>query len=113
VLLVEFGRSRVLFTGDAGAPVEDRLGGRIGDVDVLKVGHHGSRSATSAVWLGEITPEVAVVSVGAGNRYSHPAPEVLQRLARRGARVLRTDRQGTITIILDGNRATADVRHHD
>ena len=113
VLLVQYGRSRVVFTGDAGVPVESRLAGRVGDVDVLKIGHHGSRSGTSAAWLTELAPEVAVVSVGAGNRYGHPAPEVLERLAGRGVRVYRTDRQGTITITLDGNSGTADVsRHH-
>ncbi|HEX9611392.1 MAG TPA: DNA internalization-related competence protein ComEC/Rec2 [Gemmatimonadales bacterium] len=113
VLLVQYGRSRVVFTGDAGVPVEGRLAGRVGDVDVLKIGHHGSRSATSSAWLVELAPEVAVVSVGAGNRYGHPAPEVLERLAGRGVQVYRTDRQGTITITLDGISATADVSRHD
>jgi competence protein ComEC len=115
VLLAQYAGKRVVFTGDAGMAVESRLAGRVGDVDVLKVGHHGSRSATSEGWLAELKPEVAVVSVGAGNRYGHPAPEVLARLADRGIEVLRTDRKGTITIVLDGgeNRAAADVRHHD
>jgi competence protein ComEC len=113
VLLVRYGASRVLFPGDAGAPVEGWLAGRVGDVDVLKVGHHGSAGATSAAWLVELAPEIAVLSVGARNRYGHPAPEVLQRLAERGVRAFRTDRQGTITIKLDGNRGAADVGHHD
>ena len=104
VLLVEYGHVRLVFTGDAGLPVESRLAGRIGDVDVLKVGHHGSRSATSDAWLDEIRPEVAVLSVGARNTYGHPAPQVLDRLAAHGAHAHRTDREGTITLESDGQR---------
>ncbi len=113
VLLVEYGGRRLVFTGDAGLPVEARLAGRIGDVDVLKVGHHGSRSATSAPWLAELRPEVAVVSVGERNRYGHPAADVLTRLATWNVRVLRTDQTGTITLRIDSARADTDLRHHD
>ena len=113
VLLVEYRGHRLVFTGDAGVPVERRLAGRVGDVDLLKVGHHGSRSATSAGWLDELKPERAVISLGARNRYGHPAPEVLERLAARGIAVLRTDTRGTITLTVDGDRAHTDVGHHD
>jgi len=104
VLLVEYGRVRLLLTGDAGLPVEFRLAGRVGDVDVLKVGHHGSRSATSEAWLDEAKPEIAVISVGAHNTYGHPAPEVVARLVAHGVEVHRTDREGTITLESDGQR---------
>jgi competence protein ComEC len=104
VLLVEYGHVRLLLTGDAGLPVELRLAGRIGDLDVLKVGHHGSRSATSEAWLDEARPEIAVISVGARNTYRHPAPEVVARLAAHGVHVHRTDREGTITLESDGQR---------
>ena len=104
VLLVEYGHVRFLLTGDAGLPVEYRLAGGVGDVDVLKVGHHGSRSATSDVWLDEARPEVAVISVGARNTYGHPAPEVMARLSAHGVEVHRTDREGTITLESDGQR---------
>ena len=104
VLLVEYGRVRLLLTGDAGVPVELRLAGRIGDLDVLKVGHHGSRSATSDAWLDEARPEIAVISVGARNTYGHPAPEVVARLAAHGVHAYRTDREGTITLESDGQR---------
>jgi len=104
VLLVEYGRVRLLLTGDAGLPVEFRLAGRVGDVDVLKVGHHGSRSATSEAWLDEAKPEIAVISVGARNTYGHPAPEVVARLVAHGVQVHRTDREGTITLESDGQR---------
>lgn len=108
VLGVEFGGHRLVFMGDAGEPVEQRLRGRIGDIDVLKVGHHGSRTATSDAWLAEVRPEMAVISVGRGNRYGHPAPEVLERLARYGAAIRRTDREGTITFLWEGTRVDGD-----
>jgi competence protein ComEC len=104
VLLVEYGHVRLLLTGDAGLPVEFRLAGRVGDVAVLKVGHHGSRSATSDGWLDEARPELAVISVGARNTYGHPAPEVMARLMAHGVHVHRTDREGTITLESDGQR---------
>jgi competence protein ComEC len=113
VLLVEYGRARLLLTGDAGLPVEWRLAGRVGDVDLLKVGHHGSHSATSEAWLDELRPEEAVISVGARNTYGHPAPEVLARLVARGIVVYRTDRQGTITFSSDGQRAFHVRSDHD
>jgi competence protein ComEC len=104
VLLVEYEHVRLLLTGDAGLPVEVRLAGRVGDVDVLKVGHHGSRSATSDAWLDEARPEIAVISVGARNTYGHPAPEVVARLIAHGVQVHRTDREGTISLESDGQR---------
>ena len=113
VVLVTYGATRVLFQADAGVPVEERLAGTVGRVDLLKVGHHGSRSASSEEWLTELAPPVAVISVGAHNRYGHPAPEVLERLRRRGIIVLRTDQRGTITFTSDGHHAPRDVGHHD
>lgn len=113
VLLVRFGTTRLLFQADAGLPVEARLRGRVGHVDVLKVGHHGSRSATSDAWLDELSPVDAVVSVGAHNTYGHPTPEVLERLGRHHVETLRTDRLGTITFTSDGHRAQLESRRHD
>lgn len=101
VLLVEYGGFRALLTGDAGRPVEARLRNRIGRVDVLKAGHHGSRTATGADWLRELSPRAVVVSVGV-NRYGHPAPEALQRIAASGAELWRTDRDGTVEVRTDG-----------
>ncbi len=102
VLLVEYGRFRALFPGDAGLPAEARLAGRIGAVSLLKVGHHGSRSATGDGWLTELAPAVAVISSGSGNRYGHPHAEILERLAAHGVRLHRTDREGTIHVTTDG-----------
>jgi competence protein ComEC len=113
VLRVAYGETRLLFEADAGFATEARLAGRAGRVTVLKVGHHGSRTATSEAWLDELRPEDAVISVGARNTYGHPAPEVLARLAARGVRVYRTDRSGTITLESDGRRVRIDGSHHD
>jgi len=67
----------------------------VSDVDVLKVGHHGSKTSTSQAFLASALPEVAVISVG-GNSYGHPHPEVLSRLERLGSKILRTDQAGDI-----------------
>lgn len=112
VLLVEFGGFRAVLTGDAGLPVEARLRGRVGRVDLLKAGHHGSRTATGAAWLAELAPRAVVVSVGV-NRYGHPAPEALRRIAAGGAELWRTDRDGTVEVRTDGRqvRMTGEGRH--
>lgn len=101
VLLLRWGRFRALLAGDAGLPAESRMRGHAGHVDLLKVGHHGSRGASGTAWLGELGPEVAVVSVGAGNRYGHPTREALDRLRAAGASVWRTDRDGSVSVAVD------------
>src|SRR5437016_5031069 len=113
VLRVTFGATRLLFQADAGLPVEGHLAGRVGRVELLKVGHHGSSTATSDAWLGELRPREAVISVGAHNHYGHPAPEVLDRLRHWGSEIFRTDQAGTITLTTDGQRTHIDVRRHD
>lgn len=111
VLRVTYGAERLLFQADAGLPVEARLAGRVGRVELLKVGHHGSRSATSDAWLDELAPREAVISVGRRNRYGHPTPEVLGRLARHSIAALRTDERGTITFSTDGHGARLRSDH--
>src|SRR5882724_10057267 len=111
VLRVRYGAVRLLFQADAGLPVEGRLAGTVGPVDLLKVGHHGSRSATSDEWLDELAPREAVISVGRNN-YGHPAPEVVERLTRHRVTIHRTDRSGTITFSTDGHGERVRS-HHD
>ncbi|MFI5234094.1 MAG: DNA internalization-related competence protein ComEC/Rec2 [Gemmatimonadales bacterium] len=108
VLLIHWGAFHALLAGDAGLRAEGRLRGRVGDIDLLKVGHHGSRTASGVEWLAELKPEVAVVSVGRGNRYGHPAAETLGRLRTAGASVWRTDESGTIEVLVD----SATMRVH-
>lgn len=103
VVRIRVGSSFVyLGTGDAGAAEERRILDRWPAdslrADVLKVGHHGSRTATSGPWLAAVRPEVAVISAGAGNPYGHPHPATLARLRAGAGRVWRTDRDGTLCV---------------
>ena len=90
----------MLFTGDAPATVEAELASSALDLraQVLKVGHHGSRTSTSPEFLRHVQPQLAVISVGRRNVYGHPAPEVVARLEASGIDVRRTDREGTLLI---------------
>src|SRR2546427_609925 len=97
VLRVRYGGMRLLFQADAGLPVEGRLAGTVGRVDLLKVGHHGSRTATSDEWLDELAPRGAVISVGRKNNYGHPAPEGVERVAAHGNSGVRAQRGGDAT----------------
>lgn len=101
VILMRYKDVGYLFTGDAEAYNENEIRDDI-DVDVLKVGHHGSSSSSTAEFLSRTSPDIAVISVGAGNSYGHPNSEVLERLAASGAKILRTDLCGTITVSTDG-----------
>lgn len=110
VLLVEYREFRAVLAGDAGLPAESALAGRVGRADVLKVGHHGSRGSTGRAWLEELRPSAGIVSVGEGNRYGHPAPEAMERLAAAAVEVFRTDRDGTIEVRTDGRTMTIRSR---
>jgi competence protein ComEC len=100
ILEVRFGGFRALLTGDAPAEIEEVLSaaGAISPVQVLKVGHHGSRTSTGWDLLSQAEPEVAIIPAGRGNSFGHPHPQVLERLRRSGARLYRTDQDGTVTI---------------
>jgi len=106
VIMAEYRGVRVLLTGDAEREVEARLVQRLGRdlrADILKVGHHGSATSTTGALLDVAGPRIALVSVGAGNRYGHPSPDVLEALTAHGAHVLRTDDGGTIVVSVDGS----------
>jgi competence protein ComEC len=105
VLLVSFGDVDVLLTADAESEVTGRL--PLPPVEVLKVAHHGSEDPGLARQLRSLRPSVAVISVGAGNRYDHPRPETLQALADAPAlTVLRTDLDGRVVVESDGRTLT-------
>jgi competence protein ComEC len=111
VALVQYGAVRFLLVGDAeGGEERWLLRHDSADLhaDVLKVGHHGSRTSTTAPFLAAVHPRVAVISVGAGNSYGHPSPSVLHALADEGAVVLRTDREGSVIIRTDGHTLEID-----
>ena len=97
-----FGENSFLFTGDAPQSVEKKLLETAIDSDILKIGHHGSKTSSAQDFIGVVSPEVTVISAGKDNKYGHPAPEVLQNLS--GVKILRTDLDGDIKIISDGKR---------
>ena len=102
---LNFGQNSFLFTGDAYQSVERKISNTEKDLtsDVLKVGHHGSKTSTAPDFLEKVKPQFAVISVGQDNKYDHPHPETLETLSEYGIRVLRTDQLGDIKIISDGS----------
>ena len=104
VLKVSFGATSFLFTGDAErAEEQDLLNSGVNlQSTVQKVGHHGSDTSTSYPFLRAVAPQYAVISVGAGNSYGHPTEAVLSRLRDAGVTTFRTDMQGEITAVSDG-----------
>jgi competence protein ComEC len=109
VALVQYGNVRMLLTGDAETPEERWLLAHAANelhADILKVGHHGSSTSSSAEFLDAVHPRVALVSVGAGNSYGHPSERVMRDLTTRGATVLRTDQLGSIVVKTNGDAIT-------
>ena len=114
VLRIVYGDTSFLFTGDAERVVEQAILNRGTNINstVLKVGHHGSESSTSYVWLREIMPQYAVISVGKDNSYGHPTEEVLSRLRDAEVKTFRTDLQGDIICVSDGKNVTFTVERN-
>jgi len=101
VLLGEVAGRRFLLTGDVEDDVDPLLASRgLPPVDILKVAHHGSATASTPAFLDRVRPKVAIVSAGAGNPYGHPARSTIDRLAGAGARVLRTDTDGSVAVTI-------------
>ncbi len=107
-ILLEYGKNRFLFTGDAEEASETEMlsNGIELSADVYKVAHHGSRSASTQEFLNAVQPKYAVISCGEGNSYGHPHAEVLNRLRSMGVEVFRTDEQGSIIASSDGENIT-------
>jgi len=104
VVRITYGKTVMLFTGDAEHVIENQLLNSGIDADVLKVGHHGAGSASSSSFIKAVSPEVAVISVGEGNSYGHPHADTLAILNEVGAKIYRTDEQGTIVVTADQNK---------
>lgn len=104
VLRVSLGARSVLLAGDAEAHAEQALLARGASLraDVLKVGHHGSRTSTTPAFLAAVAPKVAVVSAGASNRFGHPHPEVIERLRRSQATPIVLSEDGGTVVTTDG-----------
>ncbi|MBQ3425948.1 MAG: ComEC/Rec2 family competence protein [Clostridia bacterium] len=104
LIRAEYGGTSALFTGDMSERAESSFmhrGAEV-DTDVLKIAHHGSKTAASDEWMSAVSPAVAVISCGEDNTFGHPAKETLETL--RHVRVLRTDRNGDIRITADKNK---------
>lgn len=108
VVRITYGQTTFLFTGDAERPSEYDMtdSGEDLSATVLKVGHHGSNTSTSYVFLRQVMPAYAIISCGKDNAYGHPHEEVLSRLADEGAVVYRTDECGTIVCRSNGAKVT-------
>jgi competence protein ComEC len=110
VLRITYGWRSFLLTGDIERLVERAIvdGGGLGPADVLKVPHHGSRTSTTEEFLEAAHPAFAVISAGFENSYGHPHAAVIDRLHDRHTELLRTDRNGMVTVRTDGRRLTVD-----
>ncbi|MCU1239422.1 MAG: internalization-related competence protein ComEC/Rec2 [Candidatus Acidoferrum typicum] len=108
VLRLRYADRALMLPGDAEKEAEREILLENGEdelqAEVLKIGHHGSKNSTTAEFLAAVKPRVAIISVGEDNPYGHPNAELLQRLANAGVRVLRTDRNGAVHILMDSKR---------
>lgn len=112
VLKLKYKDTSFLFTGDAESLSESEILKKSYDIkaDVLKIGHHGSKSSTSAEFLKKVAPKYAVISAGAGNTYGHPNQETLAKLNEGKVQVYRTDIDGTIIFTTDGSKITVEKK---
>ncbi len=104
---LQIGSRSVLFTGDSPSSIESYLAKtapKLIDVDILKLGHHGSKTSSSDVFLKATSPILALISAGVNNRYGHPAPEVVDRLKLRKIPSVSTQEKGAITLTTDGTK---------
>ena len=97
--------SRVLLCGDAEHDEIKKMknAGRIDDIDIYKCGHHGSKNAIDESDAAFMSPKISLISVGAKNRYGHPAYSTIEKLEKTGSKIYRTDQQGTITCTFTEN----------
>jgi competence protein ComEC len=106
VLRLQYGKVRILLTGDIERATEQWLATHTDDLraDILQIPHHGSRTSTHADFIQRVQPEVGIITSGSGNSYGHPHPRVLATLEQHNVRVFRTDLHGAITITSDGTQ---------
>ncbi|MEK7159856.1 MAG: MBL fold metallo-hydrolase [Patescibacteria group bacterium] len=102
ITLLSYGNFKALLTGDGGVLAEEQIVNAVGKIDVLKVPHHGSRTGMSSLFLESTRPDLAIISVGAKNRYGHPSNIVLDLLEKYNVKILRTDRNGEVEVVSNG-----------
>jgi competence protein ComEC len=110
VLKITYGNTKFLFTGDAENKSEDEMIDKNYDLsaDVLKVGHHGSSTSTSEKFLDKVNPKIAIISCGKNNKYGHPTKNTINKLKRKNIQIYRTDVDGTVLLISDGNKISKE-----
>ena len=113
VLKVTYGKNSFLLTGDATSNVERKIYNEDIKSDVLKVAHHGSSYSSTDVFLDKVKPYYAVISVGKNNIYNHPSNKTLEKLNKRNIKVYRTDLDGTIVFISDGENLSVKALKTD
>lgn len=113
VLKITYGKNSFLLTGDATSNVERRIYNEDIKSDVLKVAHHGSSYSSTDVFLDRVKPYYAVISVGKNNIYNHPSNKTLEKLNKRNIKVYRTDLDGTIVFISDGDNLSVKALKTD
>lgn len=107
IIRMTHGKNCFLFTGDAEEPTEHTLVQKgLKPCGILKVAHHGSNHSSTSEFLNAVKPEIALISLGVDNRYGHPGEETMKRLERTGAKIYRTDTQGTIKLSSNGKKVT-------
>jgi len=107
VLRIVYGSTSILLSGDAEEDAEETIVHRYGGFirsDVLKVGHHGSRTSSTEDFVSAVRPNIAVISVGKNNKFRHPSPDVLARLAYNNVKTYRTDENNAVVLVSDGER---------
>jgi len=107
IIKVVYGSTEIMFVGDAGRQVESRLVKRYGKFlasDVLKAGHHGSKTSTGDEFLNVVAPNITLISVGQFNSFKHPSKEVIDKLNSFGTKILRTDLNKAVILNSDGNK---------
>ena len=107
-LKVMHGENSIIFTGDAGSSCERKMieSGEALEADILQAGHHGSSTSSSYYFLREVNPKYVVISCGKDNMYGHPHEESMSRFGDLGAEIFRTDEQGTVIAVSDGEDIT-------
>ena len=108
---INHGASSFLICGDAEREEELDMAasGKVSGITVLRTGHHGSSSSSCEEFLSEVSPEIAVISCGAGNAYGHPSDQVIERIRKYTGRIFRTDLNGTIVFTSDGRELSAET----
>jgi competence protein ComEC len=104
VLKLEYGNESILLTGDIESSIEKKLAMNGSDIDsdFLKLAHHGSKTSSIEQFINAVSPVAAFIEVGAGNTFGHPAQSTIERLEKNGIKYYRTDKDGTIELIMDG-----------